>query len=262
MNSQSLVGEFANNEYLTQEEQQALLDLTNNAEVPHPSIFQGKIIVFEGADKLGKSTLIKLLSLYLSRTTEVPCKIFTFPNRQDHMYLVKVTKDPESTIQQKILSHALSHALTYPMILNHTVSNGLALCDRYWFSNLVYPPVLNNMSSEVVWSVEHTLVQPPTPHLTVFFLSDTLYPKFSSNRQDTDALDKLAPQDRKKITLKYEELYHKFSSNTPPVVSQHTVVFPVHDQESISCSLARLTKLVYDSVIGDKLSHQKDGIQC
>jgi thymidylate kinase len=253
------VGEFSNTEYLSYEELNAVGELSNYGFMSHVHLLQGKIIVFEGADKLGKSTLIKLFSYYLNhQSSAVNTKVFSFPNREDHLYLVRLTKDPESTIQQKILSHALSHALTYPMILNHVLANGLALCDRYWYSNLVYPTTLHNVSPDLIWSVEHDLVNPPTPHLTVFFLSDNMYPSFSQSRENTDELDRLELQDRKKILLKYEEMYHSFSSSNSKRVTQHCIAFQVYNDEPIGSSLVRLAQVIYDSIIHDTLRHNHD----
>jgi len=257
--SSDLPNEFTQNEYFSIDEQLALEELERQVPFSRPTAFAGKLIVFEGADKLGKSTLVKLFSHALKTVTNVSSRVFTFPNKQDHMNLVKITRLPNATIQQKILSHALSHALTYPMILEHIAQQGVALCDRYWFSNLVYPTTLNNIPEELIWSVEYKLIQPPTPHLTVFFVDSNLYPKFSSERENIDELDNLKIQDRKRILLKYEELYHKFSSSSEqPLISQHAVVFPVCENEKLSASLVRLSYLVYNNLLSDKLNHQRD----
>ena len=44
-------------------------------------IYQMSLIVFEGVDRCGKSTQIKMLANYLGNT---PCEVIAFPFRESH----------------------------------------------------------------------------------------------------------------------------------------------------------------------------------
>jgi len=44
---------------------------------------RGLLIVFEGVDRIGKSTQIKMLEDYFTRVKQQGCKLFAFPGKNN-----------------------------------------------------------------------------------------------------------------------------------------------------------------------------------
>lgn len=110
-------------------------------------LLKGKLIVFEGVDCVGKSTLAQHLANHLS-LEGTPCKYVAFPGREpgtlgSHVYLLHHDqnrfgiKSISSTSLQ--LLHIAAHIDAIEnIILPALVSGYYVVLDRFWWSTWVY----------------------------------------------------------------------------------------------------------------------------
>lgn len=94
-----------------------------------------KLIVLEGLDRSGKTTVSSILAERLQ-----PCSVIRFPNRTnetgrllDSFLTGHITLAPET-------AHLLYSANRYEEAenINQLLENGHVICDRYWLSGAVY----------------------------------------------------------------------------------------------------------------------------
>lgn len=98
---------------------------------------QGKFIVFEGLDRCGKSTMVRLLHESSPETTAV----YSFPNRS-----TPIGKMIDSFLSSKAEFNAEAIHLLYSANrwecvneIKTLLSEGkTVICDRYWFSGVAY----------------------------------------------------------------------------------------------------------------------------
>ena len=110
---------------------------------------KGKLIVFEGADGTGKTSLIEIIGKRLNEK-KLNCKIFSFPGKSEGSLGEMVYKihhntldfflkelNPTSLQLLHIAAHIDSIAIIYPLYQ----SGNIILLDRYWWSTYVYGKV-------------------------------------------------------------------------------------------------------------------------
>lgn len=108
---------------------------------------QGKLIVFEGVDGVGKSTLAQGLAVHLN-SAGIPCKYFAFPGREMgtlgyHVYMLHHNlagfgiKAVSPTSLQ--ILHIAAHIDAIEKTILPTLENGHhVVLDRFWWSTWVY----------------------------------------------------------------------------------------------------------------------------
>ncbi len=112
--------------------------------MPHPG---GKLVVFEGADGVGKSTLARQLRQHLARRG-IRCAVFSFPGKEPgtlgaHVYRLYHT--PAAFGVRAMTPHAVQVLVTaahidviQSRVLPALASGKSVLLDRYWWSTWVY----------------------------------------------------------------------------------------------------------------------------
>ena len=108
---------------------------------------QARLIVFEGPDGVGKSTLCELLAAELQRT-ERPCELFSFPGRDPGTLgrlVYEVHHDPTAhsvtglTEASKQLLHVAAHIDSIESRIMPALQQGKwVILDRFWWSTWVY----------------------------------------------------------------------------------------------------------------------------
>lgn len=109
---------------------------------------RGKLIVFEGADGVGKSTISAAVATALGELGE-PCALMSFPGREEgtlgsHVYALHhdlvghgITQDVSSAAMQALHVAAHTNAIT-ERILPELASGRHVILDRFWWSTWVY----------------------------------------------------------------------------------------------------------------------------
>lgn len=158
------------------------------------------LIVIEGLDKVGKSTLISNLQ---SHPVFGDSSFYNFPSFKFD-YLRKLTKDFENTTAYlRDLSHALSHGLTYLDMEQYLRKPNWVVCDRYYYSSLVYSDPRKMNKIEKLWMEP----SPPIPKIIFYMYSEHPYPAFASSREDEDPNDSMTAKHRKAIHKRYIKLF-------------------------------------------------------
>lgn len=161
------------------------------------------LVVIEGLDKVGKSTLIHNLSCHSPR--EHDSAFYNFPSFY-FPYLREISKDFENTTPYiRDLAHALSHGLTYLHMEQNLPTKKWVICDRYYYSSLVYSKDKIMDKIERVWMNP----SPPIPKYIFYMYSDKGYPDFANSRDNEDPNDSMSPKIRKSFHRRYIKLFEK-----------------------------------------------------
>lgn len=114
---------------------------------------RGLLIVFEGVDRIGKSTQIKMLNEYFTNVKQQGCKEFAFPGNQVNNYNLYLDRKTPMTSQHindllanlKSMTYRASHLLfslnrweRREDILSELEKGNHVVVDRYAFSGVVY----------------------------------------------------------------------------------------------------------------------------
>jgi len=172
---------------------------------------KGLFIVLEGIDNIGKTaTRDMLVSRF--QMEDIPVEGIEFPYKGFHN-LRKISKDKNSTHYERLLAHALSHSMTYPIIDKHINEGKVVILDRYWYSNLAYAPTFAGIPYDYIRDLEGTKLQPITPDLVVYLHSDGIYPTFHDREKITsdkdDAFDSADTQLRSQLLRAYEQVVER-----------------------------------------------------
>lgn len=155
-----------------------------------------KLIVIEGLDKVGKTTLLNKLKQSWFAEKSV---FFNFPS-SDFQYLRDLTKDFENTTPYiRDLAHALSHGLTYLEIEKIKNFVDYIICDRYFYSSWVYSDWERMSMIEYKWMDP----VPPIPDVFVYMYSNKGYPDFANTRDNQDPNDSMSLEKRNEFHKKY-----------------------------------------------------------
>lgn len=169
----------------------------------NPYNIRQNLVVIEGLDKVGKTTLISKLIDHPEFAENVA--FYNFPSFK-FKYLRDLTKDFENTTPYlRDLAHALSHGLTYIDMEKFLPHYRWVICDRYYYSSFVY-------SNESIMSkIERDWMSPspPIPKYIFYMYSDKGYPDFANSRDDEDPNDSMSPKIRKSFHKKYIKLFEK-----------------------------------------------------
>lgn len=107
----------------------------------------GKLIVFEGADEVGKTTLVSMLAEHL-RSKGTPCKIAGFPGNHlgtlgRHIY--ELHHDPTRFHVNRVnptslqVLHVAAHIDTIEQEIAPALKdNQVVILDRFWWSSWIY----------------------------------------------------------------------------------------------------------------------------
>lgn len=112
------------------------------------------LIVFEGIDGSGKTTVSRLLADKLSQDTTIPVRLLSYPNYLSptgdliNRYLhgtIDFKDDMDNTNPYGVAAlYALDHLQYYEKSWKKCYRNrDIIICDRYTISNLYYSPVTN-----------------------------------------------------------------------------------------------------------------------
>lgn len=123
---------------------------------------RGKLIVFEGLDKTGKSTCIESLAAYLN-ADDIQHVIFKFPNANSQSGgIIKSIASGLTEMHPKAL-HLIFSANRWEQIDNIKayLDNGIhVLCDRYFYSGIAYSVGRYNLDLDWCCKTEEGLIVP------------------------------------------------------------------------------------------------------
>ncbi|OIW30126.1 hypothetical protein CONLIGDRAFT_702609 [Coniochaeta ligniaria NRRL 30616] len=133
------------------------------------SIARGALIVLEGLDRSGKTTQVKLLE---QRFVELgkKVKVMRFPDRSTPIgqmidsYLRSQTEMDDHVIHLLFSANRWEAAKQIHSLLS---SGTTVLCDRYYYSGIVYSAAKQNPSLSLGWA-RHPEVGLPRPDLVLF----------------------------------------------------------------------------------------------
>lgn len=161
----------------------------------------GKLIVFEGLDRSGKSTQSKLLVEYL-KNEKIEVKKLNFPNRETPIgqIIAKYLKMEKHDMPNETI-HLLFSANRWESIneIKNLLSKGVwIVCDRYAYSGVAYSAGALSMKKEWCMNPDKGLVKPDA----VFYMN--LPPNYAQNRSEygEEIYEKIEVQ--KKIYEHYE----------------------------------------------------------
>lgn len=118
---------------------------------------KGKLIVFEGADNLGKSTQVEALHSYL--TTEKKLKVIKTrepgaTNLGSKIREILLNSKEKINPKAQLLLFQADRNIHYETILKPYLDKGyVILCDRFYLSTLVYQHKLNGISENSVYDL-------------------------------------------------------------------------------------------------------------
>lgn len=164
----------------------------NSSEQPLDLTTTGHLIVFEGPDGVGKSTLAKAVAQTLNNAGQ-HCRVLSFPGRDEGtlgQLIYSLHHDPSSfgitsiseTARQAL--HVAAHLDVMERVILPALSSGEhVLLDRFWWSTLVY-----GKAGGVAGDALHALVMPELRlwgrHPTTIFLVDREAPIDRKERAD------------------------------------------------------------------------------
>lgn len=123
---------------------------------------RGKLIVFEGLDKTGKTTCIETLSAYLN-ADDIQHVILKFPNVNSQTGgIIKSVRSGLTEIHPKAL-HMIFSANRWEQVGNIKayLDNGIhVLCDRYFYSGIAYSVGKYNLDLDWCCKTEEGLIVP------------------------------------------------------------------------------------------------------
>jgi dTMP kinase len=134
---------------------------------------KGKLVVFEGADNLGKTTQIEALYSYL--TTKMKLNVIktrepgatNLGSKIREILLNSKEKLPSKT---QLLLFQADRNLHYENILKPYLDKGyIILCDRFYLSTLVYQHKLGGISENAVYDLNGFATNYLTPFKTFVF---------------------------------------------------------------------------------------------
>lgn len=124
-------------------------------------------IVFEGLDRSGKSTQVKMLHEYLSGKNYAS-NIMQFPDRETHIgkmidsYIKRQSNLADEVIHLFFTANRWENV---PKIKNLLANGEVIICDRYSYSGIAYSSAKDNLSFEWCKTVEYGL---PKPDIVLF----------------------------------------------------------------------------------------------
>ena len=133
-----------------------------NLSLHFPKLMRGKLIVFEGVDKTGKSTCIKKLKAFLD-DDDIQYMIFEFPSKNSLTEnIISSCKSGITELHPKAL-HLIFSANRWEKIsvIQSYLDNGInVFCDRYFFSGIAYSVGKYGLDFEWCCKTEEGLIMP------------------------------------------------------------------------------------------------------
>ncbi|KAF2279990.1 thymidylate kinase [Westerdykella ornata] len=130
---------------------------------------RGKLIVFEGVDRAGKSTQVRLLGEALRREG-LDVRVMRFPDRTTPIgrmigeYLAGQSDQEDHVIHLLFSANRWEAAASIESSLN---SGTTVIIDRYYYSGCVYSAAKSNPSLSLTWA-RHPEEGLPRPDLAIF----------------------------------------------------------------------------------------------
>lgn len=143
---------------------------------------KGKLIVFEGADSLGKTTQIEALYNYLTKVKNLKVIQTREPggtNLGSKIREILLNSTEKLPPKAQLLLFEADRNLHYENILKPYLEQGyIILCDRFYLSTLVYQHKLNGLSENVVYDLNGFATNYITPFKTFVFFGKRLTDDF------------------------------------------------------------------------------------
>jgi thymidylate kinase len=168
------------------------------------------IIVFEGLDKVGKTSLAQWLSrkfdLVYDNFPSSNFPLLRYAGKHDH---IEVVDDDgfelfrvKTTLWSRALSHALTHSLSYDWYRSKCEDPNFrgVVWDRYWYSAYAYNRAIGGLNVDVLLEIERIWNNPLVPDLVIFVHSKSPFGKL-------DNFDRENPAFRDKIQQEYMSLF-------------------------------------------------------
>lgn len=189
---------------------------------------KGKLIVFEGPDGSGKTTIIKKVNESLSQQgyklrlvrepggTEISEKI---------REIIIDNENKSMSAKTESLLFAASRAQLVEEKIKPALEDGeIILCDRYVLSSLTYQGVGRNLGIEEVKSINDFATGDIRPNLTIFFNID--YKTALVRKRENFSADRLENEDfdfHKKIFNAYLDLADKYNDDIKQVDATRSI---------------------------------------
>lgn len=182
--------------------------------MPKKKFKQGKLIIFEGPDGVGKTTISQKLAEYLNANGET-CKLMTFPGKElgtlgaliyelhhDSLRYGVETFTPTS----KQVLHIAAHLDTIERCILPALETGFhVVLDRFWWSTWVYglTSSVNRQVLEKMIDLEKSYWGDVKPEVAILL------------RRDTPINREVSLQDWRKLSYEYDTLAAKEKTSYP-----------------------------------------------
>lgn len=173
-----------------------------------------KFIVFEGVDHSGKGTQIELLKQYLRDNDKDQNIVFTRePGGFNLPICEKIRElllDPNNQIEPiaEAYLYAASRSQHVNFIINSLYNNKIVICDRYYYSSLVYQGIVRGLGLNNVKELNKLAMQGTEPDIVFHIKIDM--DTFIKRRQSQDSLDRLEQENLdffEKILNAYDTMF-------------------------------------------------------
>lgn len=189
---------------------------------------KGKLIVFEGPDGSGKTTIIKKVNESLSQQG-YKLRLVREPGGTEISEKIrKIIIDNENksmSAKTESLLFAASRAQLVEEKIKPALEDGeIILCDRYVLSSLTYQGVGRNLGIEEVKSINDFATGDIRPNLTIFFNID--YKTALVRKRENFSADRLENEDfdfHKKIFNAYLDLADKYNDDIKQVDATRSI---------------------------------------
>lgn len=185
---------------------------TNGGENMH-----GKFFVFEGMEHSGKTTLFNALKAHILQN--YPNKKFIFTREPGGAGIPlcenirDILLDNRNTIcpETEMYLYAASRAQHTAKIKEYLEKGYNVICDRYYYSSLIYQGIGRNLGMGEVFKVNYLAIR--NLNADYVFYIDIEYPTYIERKQRQLSLDRLESEDEQFFTQIYDTYKEMFTSS-------------------------------------------------
>lgn len=183
----------------------------------------GTLVCFEGLDNSGKTTVINRIVEVLN-FDEIPCKVFSFPNKSTLTFNVLQSYHQEFVDLHPKAAHLLYTANRWEVqeeIIKYLEQGYFVFLDRYFYSGVAYSCGYNKLDISWALKVEEGLV---LPDVVFYFETDKEIRKSRFNiASDCGRFDTMKTQDA------VEKVFKQLQTSTWTIVDANKSVDDICD---------------------------------